>query len=54
MAVVIRPLCHSYFVDNVVLGVSPCGESLTDEEGLGERLLERWVLLEANLCAHRV
>lgn len=29
-------LCHSYLVDNVV---SQCGESLTDEGGLGEKLL---------------
>jgi len=36
--VVILLLCHSYLADNVVLGVSPCGESLTGEEGLVKNL----------------
>lgn len=35
---VILLLCHSYLADNVVLGVSPCGESLTGEEGLVKNL----------------
>lgn len=37
--VAIRLLCHSYLDDNVVHEVSQCGESLTDEGGLGEKLL---------------